>query len=56
MILRKSNLSEHSIIWEIIQQAIHQRKEDGSQQWQNGYPNEQIIFEDIQFLQVPYHT
>ena len=47
MILRKSNLSEHSIIWEIIQQAIHQRKEDGSQQWQNGYPNPQTILDDI---------
>ena len=47
MILRKSNLSEHSIIWEIIRRAMHQRKEDGSQQWQNGYPNPQTILDDI---------
>ena len=47
MILRKANLSELPIIWDIIQQAIEQRREDGSEQWQNGYPNEQIIHKDI---------
>lgn len=34
-------------IWEIIQQAIVRRKNDGSQQWQDGYPNESIIAQDI---------
>jgi GNAT superfamily N-acetyltransferase len=47
MILRKANLSELPIIWDIIQQAIEQRRQDGSEQWQNGYPNEQIIHKDI---------
>lgn len=47
MILRKANLSELSIIWDIIQQAIEQRRQDGSEQWQNGYPSEQIIHKDI---------
>ena len=47
MILRKATLLEYPNIWKILQQAIQQRKLEGSQQWQNGYPNEQIIFEDI---------
>jgi GNAT superfamily N-acetyltransferase len=47
MTLRKAAFSEVPIIWEILQQAIEQRKQDGSQQWQNGYPNEQTIHDDI---------
>ena len=47
MILRKAFLSEHPIIWTILQQAIEQRKNEGSSQWQNGYPNEAIIYDDI---------
>jgi hypothetical protein len=47
MILRKASLSEVPIIWEILQQAIEQRRLDGSQQWQNGYPNEQTVRDDI---------
>jgi GNAT superfamily N-acetyltransferase len=48
MILRLANTDEVSIIWEILQQAIAQRKKDGSDQWQNGYPNEQTVKDDIQ--------
>ncbi|WP_320053397.1 GNAT family N-acetyltransferase [uncultured Acetobacteroides sp.] len=47
MILRKAIISEIPIIWKILRDAIEQRKQDGSEQWQNGYPNEQTIFEDI---------
>lgn len=47
MNLRKATLSEQSIIWEILQQAIEQRRQDGSEQWQNGYPNEQTVHDDI---------
>ena len=45
--LQKANLSQISRIWEILQQAIAQRKADGSTQWQNGYPNERVIEGDI---------
>lgn len=48
MTLRKATFSEQSIIWDILQQAIQQRKLDGSDQWQNGYPNEQTVHEDIE--------
>lgn len=47
MILRKANFSEVPAIWTIMQQAIEQRKRDGSDQWQNGYPNVQTIQDDI---------
>ncbi|MCL2097354.1 MAG: GNAT family N-acetyltransferase [Bacteroidales bacterium] len=47
MLLRKATPSELSVIWEILQQAIAQRKQDGSEQWQDGYPNEQTVRDDI---------
>jgi GNAT superfamily N-acetyltransferase len=47
MVLRKASLPEITQIWEILQQAIEQRKRDGSEQWQNGYPNEQTVHDDL---------
>jgi len=47
MILRRAKQSELQVIWEIIQYAIAQRKKDGSDQWQSGYPNENTIQEDL---------
>jgi GNAT superfamily N-acetyltransferase len=44
---RQASASEVPQIWEIIQQAIVRRKNDGSQQWQDGYPNEDVIKQDI---------
>ncbi|MBA3683106.1 MAG: GNAT family N-acetyltransferase [Bacteroidetes bacterium] len=44
---RKAELTEVPQIWTIIQQAIVRRKNDGSKQWQDGYPNEEIIKSDI---------
>jgi GNAT superfamily N-acetyltransferase len=47
MILRKAKQSESAIIWEIIDYAIRKRKEEGSDQWQAGYPNQTTIQEDL---------
>ena len=47
MILRKAKHSEQTNIWNILQDAIDQRKKDGSEQWQHGYPNEQTVYDDI---------
>jgi GNAT superfamily N-acetyltransferase len=47
MMLRKATAEEVPQIWEILQQAIAQRKKDRSEQWQNGYPNEQVVRDDI---------
>jgi GNAT superfamily N-acetyltransferase len=44
---RKAILTDVPQIWKIIQQAILRRKKDGSQQWQDGYPNESVIEDDI---------
>jgi GNAT superfamily N-acetyltransferase len=48
MILRKAISSEVPFIWEILQQAIEQRRLSGSAQWQDGYPNEQTVRNDIE--------
>lgn len=47
MELREAKPSEEGVIWEILQQAIEQRRLDGSEQWQQGYPNEQTVRDDI---------
>lgn len=44
---RKATASDIPQIWVVLQQAIVRRKKDGSQQWQDGYPNETVIHQDI---------
>lgn len=44
---RKATLEDKEIIWNLLKQAIKRRKEDGSNQWQDGYPNEAIVENDI---------
>jgi len=44
---RKATASDIPSIWLIIQQAIARRKAEGSTQWQDGYPNETIVTNDI---------
>jgi GNAT superfamily N-acetyltransferase len=46
--LRKATISEVPAIWEILQDAIEQRRLDGSTQWQDGYPNELSVKNDIE--------
>ncbi|SHM56937.1 GNAT family N-acetyltransferase [Flavobacterium chilense] len=48
LLLRKAAISEIPVIWEILQDAIEQRRQDGSTQWQDGYPNELSIEKDIE--------
>ena len=45
---RKATSQEIPQIWEILQKAIQRRKEDGSNQWQDGYPNPEVIKADIE--------
>ena len=45
---RKATLSEINQIWDILQQAIIRRKNDGSNQWQDGYPNLEVVKKDIE--------
>lgn len=47
-ILRKAEPNDQETIWEILQQAILRRKNDGSSQWQDGYPNSDTVSTDIE--------
>ena len=47
MVLRKASFLEIPVVWRILQDAITQRKQEGSKQWQQGYPNEQTVEDDI---------
>ncbi|WP_262247738.1 GNAT family N-acetyltransferase [Parapedobacter soli] len=44
---RKARPDDLAQIWTIIQQAIALRKADGSDQWQDGYPNPEVLRNDI---------
>lgn len=44
---RKAQNSDADRIWEILQEAIQKRKEEGSNQWQDGYPNPEVIASDL---------
>ena len=46
--LRKATPQDAPKIWEILQQSIERRRLDGSQQWQNGYPNQETVKNDIE--------
>lgn len=45
---KEAHLSDAEQIWAILQEAIRRRKEDGSKQWQDGYPNLQVVMNDIE--------
>lgn len=45
---RQAKISETSSIWEILQQAILRRKKEGSDQWQDGYPNPDVVQNDLE--------
>ena len=44
---RKANLIDSEAIWDILQQAILKRKNEGSNQWQDGYPNPSVVENDL---------
>lgn len=45
---RKATTSEIPQIWDILKLAIARRKEEGTDQWQDGYPNPEVILNDIE--------
>lgn len=45
---RKAIAEDSSEIWDILQDAIIRRKNDGSRQWQDGYPNLETVKSDIE--------
>jgi RimJ/RimL family protein N-acetyltransferase len=47
LLFRKAVIADIDAIWEILQQAIARRRADGSNQWQDGYPNPAVVRKDI---------
>ena len=45
---KKADSTDIPEIWAILQHAIIRRKNDGSSQWQDGYPNPEVIKMDIE--------
>jgi len=45
---RKAKTEEQNEIWKILEDAILRRKKDGSDQWQDGYPNPSVVENDIE--------
>ena len=45
---RPAKYSEASQIWQVLKDAIKRRKKDGSNQWQDGYPNMEVVKSDIE--------
>lgn len=45
--IRKATKHDAGRIWQILQQAIAKRNQEGSDQWQDGYPNQETIDHDI---------
>lgn len=45
---RKAQQSDVSAIWEILEKAIVKRRNEGSQQWQDGYPNLSVVENDVE--------
>lgn len=44
---RQAYQEDIPMVWDILQHAILRRKNEGSNQWQDGYPNESIVNQDI---------
>lgn len=44
---RKAKAAEIPQVWRILEEAIARRKEDGSSQWQDGYPNLEVVEKDV---------
>lgn len=48
MTFKKATNADAERVWQILQEAIAMRKADGSNQWQDGYPNPETITNDIE--------
>lgn len=45
---RKADFNDQEKIWDLLQQGIKRRKKEGSNQWQDGYPNLEVVKNDIE--------
>lgn len=47
VVFRQATSGDAAPIWEILKKAIARRKAEGSNQWQDGYPNPEVVARDI---------
>jgi len=45
--IRVATRNDIDIIWQLLQQGIEKRKREGSNQWQDGYPNLKVVENDV---------
>jgi len=45
--IKQASLTDADAIWNLLQDGILKRKEEGSNQWQDGYPNLDVVLNDI---------
>lgn len=45
--IERASLEDIDHIWELLQLGIEKRKLEGSDQWQDGYPNRDVVSNDI---------
>ncbi|SDE12437.1 GNAT family N-acetyltransferase [Niabella drilacis] len=48
LILKKARTKDAGMIWQLLLQAIEKRRQEGSTQWQDGYPNPAVVARDIE--------
>jgi len=46
--IRKAHDLDAAVIWSILEEAIVKRRDEGSNQWQDGYPNLEVVKRDIE--------
>ncbi|MDR2283707.1 MAG: GNAT family N-acetyltransferase [Sphingobacterium sp.] len=45
---RQATALDVDAVWGVLGEAIMKRRNDGSDQWQDGYPNREVVVEDIE--------
>lgn len=45
--LKIATINDVDAIWFLLKQGIEKRKNDGSNQWQDGYPNRDVVLNDV---------
>ena len=45
--IRVATTNDIDVIWNLLQQGIEKRRVEGSNQWQDGYPNRDVVVNDV---------
>ena len=47
--IRVATTNDIEVIWNLLQQGIEKRRVEGSNQWQDGYPNRDVVMNDVKY-------